>query len=213
MCGARCGRGRLGHGDPARHADPRTGQTSLGRASRNCEPENLVALSRAEHFVSEGDRDSITTTQVWGCPCMSVTFGQWVCVTLEVAFIQALILGLVACAYDGPERSDRGCGTEPSARQCTEGGSVGPSQPLSLFGVTWPLTCPSISLRANVRSQDRGELLILHAALSTRSHHGIRQGPTFVVELRGGTRCTPLPPRAAGARAGSYECRSWSHSS
>ena len=32
---------------------------------------------------------------------MSVTFGQWVCVTLEVAFIQALILGLVACAYDG----------------------------------------------------------------------------------------------------------------
>lgn len=33
---------------------------------------------------------------------MSVTFGQWVCVTLEVAFIQALILGVVACAYDGP---------------------------------------------------------------------------------------------------------------
>lgn len=63
---------------------------------------------------------------------MSVTFGQWVCVTLEVAFIQALILGVVACAYDGPERPDRGCGTEPGARQRTEGGSVGPSQPLSL---------------------------------------------------------------------------------
>ena len=153
-----------------------------------------------------------------GCLRMSVTFGQWVCVTLEVAFIQALILGVVACAYDGPVRPDRGCGTEPSARQRTEGGSVGPSQPLSLFGVIWPLTCPSISLRANVRSQDRGELLALHAALSTRSHHGIRQGPTFVVGLRGGTRCTPLPPgslppRAAGARAGSYVCRSWSHSS
>ena len=59
-------------------------------------------LSRAEHFVSEGGRDSITTTQVWGCLRMSVTFGQWVCVTLEVAFIQALILGVVACAYDGP---------------------------------------------------------------------------------------------------------------